>query len=113
MHELSLCHAIAGVVKPRAPGRRVEVVRVQVGALRHVVPESLEFCWSLLCEHLDDNLAGTALGLEFVPAEVACRPCGQRSLIESRWSVCCAKCESVDVEVVRGNEFPVRSVDLS
>ncbi|WP_205873628.1 hydrogenase maturation nickel metallochaperone HypA [Mycobacterium camsae] len=113
MHELSLCHAIAGVVKPHAAGRHVDVVRVQVGALRQVVPESLEFCWSLVCQHLDETMMDTALELEFVAAEVDCRGCGQRSQIESRWSVCCPQCESADVEVVRGNEFLVTSVQVS
>ena len=43
MHELSLCEAIAGVVKPYADGRHVDIVRVRIGALRQVVPESLSF----------------------------------------------------------------------
>lgn len=113
MHELSLCHAIAGVVKPHAAGRHVDVVRVQVGALRQVVPESLEFCWSLVCQQLDDDMADAALELELVPAEVRCRTCQQRSQIQSRWSVCCPECDSADVDVLRGNEFLVTSVDVS
>lgn len=113
MHELSLCHAIAGVVSPHAAGRHVKVVRVQVGALRQVVPDSLEFCWSLVCQHLDDSMAGAELELDLVPAEVVCRACGKRSRIESRWSVCCPDCESADVDVVRGNEFLVTSVEVS
>lgn len=113
MHELSLCHAIAGVVRPHAAGRRVDVVHVQVGALRQVVPESLEFCWSLVCQHLDDTMTDTALELEWVPGEVVCRACAQQSQIESKWSVCCPGCESADVEVVRGNEFLVTSVQVS
>ena len=113
MHELSLCHAIAGVVKPHAAGRHVDVIRVQVGALRQVVPESLEFCWSLVCQYFDDSMVDTALELEFVPAEVVCRGCGLRSQLESRWSLCCPSCESADVEVVRGNEFLVTSVQVS
>ena len=51
MHELSLCHAIAGVVTSHAEGRPVEVVRVRVGALRQVVPDSLLFCWSIVRDH--------------------------------------------------------------
>lgn len=113
MHELSLCHAIAGVVKPHAAGRHIEVVHVRVGALRQVVPESLEFCWALVCQHLDDTMVDTELELEFVTAEVVCRACEQRSQIQSRWSVCCPACESADVEVVRGNEFLVTSVQVS
>jgi len=111
MHELSLCQAIAGVVKPHAAGRRVDVVRVQVGALRQVVPESLSFCWTLVREHAD--MPGAELELEFVPAEVSCRGCGEQSEISSRFSVACPRCSSADVAVVHGEEFLVTSVDVS
>jgi hydrogenase nickel incorporation protein HypA/HybF len=111
VHELSLCEAIAGVVRPHAAGRHVDVIRVQVGALRQVVPESLEFCWSLIRDYQD--MPDAQLELEFVSAEVVCRSCGQRGAIESRWSVCCPGCTSADVEVVRGNEFLVTSLDVT
>ena len=110
MHELSLCEAIAGVVRPHAAGRHVDLVRVRVGALRQVVPESLEFCWSLIREY--ELLPDAELELEFIAAEVACRTCGTRSGIESRWSVLCPMCGSADVEVLRGNEFLVTSLEV-
>lgn len=111
MHELSLCQAIAGVVKPHAAGRRVDVVRVQVGALRQVVPETLSFCWTLVRDH--EDMPGAELELEWVPAEVDCHGCGERSAIASRWSVRCPRCDSADVSVVRGEEFLVTSVDVT
>ncbi|MCB1265193.1 MAG: hydrogenase maturation nickel metallochaperone HypA [Mycobacterium sp.] len=111
MHELSLCQAIAGVVKPHAAGRRVDVVRVRLGALRQVVPETLSFCWTLVRDHHD--MPEAELELELVAAAVACRPCGRESDIESRFSVCCPNCGSADVSVVRGEEFLVTSVDVS
>lgn len=111
MHELSLCQAIAGVVKPHAAGRRVDVVRVQVGALRQVVPETLSFCWTLVRDHA--GMPGAELELELVAAEVACRSCDRQSVIESRWSVFCPLCQSADVSVVRGEEFLVTSVDVT
>ncbi|MCB0932202.1 MAG: hydrogenase maturation nickel metallochaperone HypA [Mycobacterium sp.] len=111
MHELSLCQAIAGVVKPHAAGRRVEVVRLKVGALRQVVPETLSFCWTLVRDHQD--MPDAELELELVPAEVACRACGEQSQITSRWSVRCPRCDSADVAVVHGEEFLVTSVDVS
>ncbi|MGI9123623.1 MAG: hydrogenase maturation nickel metallochaperone HypA, partial [Mycobacterium sp.] len=92
MHELSLCRAIAGVVKPHAAGRRVDVVRVRVGALRQVVPETLSFCWTLVRDH--EDMPQAELELELVAAEVACRHCGEQSEIESRFSVCCPTCNS-------------------
>ena len=111
MHELSLCQAIAGVVRPHAVGRHVDTVRVQVGALRQVVPESLAFCWSLLREH--EGMPDAELELELVAAEVVCRSCGQRSEITSKWSVLCPLCDSADVEILRGKEFQVTSLDVT
>ena len=111
MHELSLCQAIAGVVKTHAAGRRVEVVRLRVGALRQVVPDTLSFCWTLVRDH--EDMPDAELELELVTARVRCRGCGEQSEIESRWSVCCPQCQSADVEVVTGEEFLVTSVDVS
>lgn len=111
MHELSLCQAIAGAVKGHAKGRHVDVVRVRIGTLRQVVPESLSFCWTLLREA--EGMPDAELVLECVTAEVRCRACGCCSAITSSWSLWCPKCESPDVEVLRGNEFLVTSLDVS
>jgi hydrogenase nickel incorporation protein HypA/HybF len=111
MHELSLCHAIAGVVKPYADGRHVDIVRVQIGALRQVVPDSLTFCWTLVRDH--EDMPDAELELEFVTAEVKCRSCDEHSTITSQWCLLCPQCESADVEVLRGNEFLVTSLDVS
>jgi len=111
VHELSLCQAIAGVVKPYAEGRHVDIVRVKIGALRQVVPESLTFCWTLVRDH--EDMPDAELELELVTAEVRCRSCGQRSTITSHWSLLCPQCEGADVEVLRGDEFLVTSLDVS
>ncbi|MCW2687328.1 MAG: hydrogenase expression protein HupH [Mycobacterium sp.] len=111
MHELSLCHAIANVVRRSADGRHVDIVRVQVGALRQVMPDTLSFCWTLVRDH--ESMPGAELELELIAAEVMCRVCGQHSEITSRWSILCPECESDDVQVLRGNEFLVTSLDVS
>ena len=111
MHELSLCRAIARVVRPHAAGRRVDVVHLRVGALRQVVPETLSFCWTLVRDH--EDMPAAELELELVAAQVRCRDCGAQSQIESRWSVSCPRCGSAEVEVVTGEEFLVTSVDVT
>jgi hydrogenase nickel incorporation protein HypA/HybF len=111
MHELSLCQAIADVVKPHADGRHVDVVRVRIGALRQVVPESLSFCWTMVRDF--EDMADAELECEFVTAEVRCRSCDSDSTIASRWSLLCPQCQSADVEVLRGDEFLVTSLDVS
>lgn len=111
VHELSLCHAIAGVVKTHAAGRSVDVVRVQVGALRQVVPDSLTFCWSIVAEH--EDLGQAELVLDLVAAAVECHDCHAQSDIVSRWSICCPGCGSAKVSVLRGEEFMVTSIDVA
>ncbi|BBZ14469.1 hydrogenase maturation nickel metallochaperone HypA/HybF [Mycobacterium branderi] len=111
MHELSLCQAIAGVVKPYADGRHVDVVRVRIGALRQVVPESLSFCWTLVRDY--EDMPDAELELELVTAEVRCRSCGRCSTIASQWCLLCPHCESADVEVMHGDEFLVTSLEVS
>src|SRR5271155_5874243 len=111
MHELSLCEAIADVVKTHADDRHVEVVRVRIGALRQVVPESLSFCWTLVRD--SEDMPDAELELECVTAEVKCGSCGRQSEITSAWSIWCPQCESCEVEVLRGNEFLVTSLDVS
>jgi hydrogenase nickel incorporation protein HypA/HybF len=111
VHELSLCQAIAGTVKPYADGRHVDVVRVKIGALRQVVPESLSFCWTLVRDY--EDMPDAELEMEFVSAEVQCRSCGLRSVITSQWSLLCPQCASADVEILRGDEFLVTSLDVS
>lgn len=108
---MSLCQAIADIVRPYAAGKHVEVVRVRIGALRQAVPDSLSFCWTLLRSY--EDMPDAALEFEFVNAEVSCRSCGHHSTIDSPWSLSCQDCESADVEVLRGNEFLVTSLDVT
>ncbi len=110
VHELSLCHAIAGIVTSHAAGRPVDVVRVRVGALRQVVTDSLAFCWTIVREH--EGLGDAELEIEAVPAAVECDDCGMQSEITSRYSICCPVCASGAVTVLRGEEFLVTSIDV-
>lgn len=108
MHELSICDAISRAVLQRAEGRRVRTVRLQVGALRQVVPDTLVFCWSLAA--VDPALVGSELEIEVVPGEVECRDCGVRSRLD-RFVLRCAACEG-PVTVVAGEDLVVVSMDV-
>lgn len=58
MHELGLAEGILAVVLDVAERERVERVRVSVGALQRVVPDSLRFCFELAAQ---DTLASKAV----------------------------------------------------
>jgi hydrogenase nickel incorporation protein HypA/HybF len=109
MHELSLCAAIAGIVRDSAADRGVTEVVVQIGHLRQVVPDSLELCWAVVTQ--DSDLDGARLVIDHVPAVVGCAVCTARSAIDVPVLVC-GTCGSRDVELLSGEEFLVVSIDV-
>jgi hydrogenase nickel incorporation protein HypA/HybF len=108
VHELAICDSIARVVTQHAAGRPVRSVKLRVGALRQVVPESLDFCWSVVTR--DPVLAGSVLDIELVPAEVECVECGAQNPL-SRFVLCCPACEG-PVSVLSGEELLIVSIDV-
>ncbi|MGV9709946.1 hydrogenase maturation nickel metallochaperone HypA [Gordonia sp. NPDC003424] len=110
MHELSLCHAIAGVVTSHADRRDVRTIHLRIGALRQVVPDTLTFCWGIVAEQ--EGFDGAELAIDWIPASVRCAACGADSEITSRFSICCPHCRSPEVTVLTGEEFLITSLDV-
>ena len=109
MHELSIAQAIVDVAVRTAGEARVTRVLVRAGQLRQVVPSALEFSFEL-CTH-GTPAEGAVLELEVVPVEVACRACGARSE-PGGFPLACAACGGLAVDVTRGEELQVESLEL-
>jgi hydrogenase nickel incorporation protein HypA/HybF len=109
MHELSIADSVLGVVLAHAGDRRVTRVEMRVGHLRQVVPSALEFAWQLVTQGTAAERA--ELALEQVPAAVRCRACGAESE-QDAFPLACGECGSLVVDVVRGEELLVDSLDL-
>lgn len=110
MHELSICRSIADIVHRHAADRTVEIVRVRIGELRQIVPETLVYCWSLLTE--STPLAGAELQVERIAAAIRCRHCAHTTTLHEPVLVCGA-CAGTEVEIVAGEEFLITSLELA
>ncbi len=107
MHELSLSSAILETTLRHAEGRRVKSVQMRIGAMRQVVPDSLEFYFGIvtrgtLCE-------GAELEQELVAALLRCESC------TTEWRpdlpmFRCPSCGGAEVEILAGNEFDIESI---
>ncbi len=109
MHELSVCASIADAVRARAGDREVVSVQLRIGYLRQFVPDTLVFCWEMVCDNTP--LAGSRLEIEHIPAEVECADCGARSRLEHPLMIC-PQCSGGLVTVVAGEECMVTSMEL-
>jgi hydrogenase nickel incorporation protein HypA/HybF len=110
MHELSLSSAVVNTVVKHAQGRPVRVVSLRVGALRQVVPDTLEFYFGFVAA--DTVCEGARLDQELVPARLRCAECERGWELELPIFSCPACGEAGRVEVVSGDEFEVESIEV-
>jgi hydrogenase nickel incorporation protein HypA/HybF len=137
VHELSLAGAVIDTAERHAGGRRVTRVRLRLGELRQVVPDSLAFYFEhvargTLCE-------GAVLEHEVVSARLGCAGCRVSWDIDAvpawapdaygsppgaqvrgqttpgarpRASFRCPHCGGADVGVESGDELEVESIEV-
>jgi hydrogenase nickel incorporation protein HypA/HybF len=110
MHELSLSGAIVNTVEKHAAGRRVSVVSMRIGALRQVVPDTLDFYFGFVSK--GTACEGARLEQELIPARLRCASCEREWKIEVPVFMCPACGAGGEVEVASGNEFEVESIEV-
>ncbi|MBN1527909.1 MAG: hydrogenase maturation nickel metallochaperone HypA [Thermoleophilaceae bacterium] len=110
MHELSLSSAIVNTVVKHAAGRPVTVVSMRVGALRQVVPDTLDFYFGFVAE--GTVCEGARLEQELVAARLRCAGCEREWEIDVPVFMCPDCGPSGRVEVAAGDEFEVESIEV-
>jgi hydrogenase nickel incorporation protein HypA/HybF len=109
MHEMAITQSVVDAVCEHAAGRRVHSVRLEVGALCAVVPDSMQFCFGLVTEGTVAD--GARLDLDVRPGSAHCRSCGREFRLDDPILLC--PCGSADVEVLAGRELRILSMEVS
>ena len=91
------------------PARRVSSIRLRIGALRQVVPETLTFCFTAAVR--GTPLEGCRLDIEQLPATASCRKCSLTFAVDDNWFQC-PHCGETGSELLTGNELELTSLDL-
>jgi len=117
MHELSIVTSIVETVTETlaalpdsSRGSLVLEVRLRVGALASVIPESLEFCWGIASE--GTPLEGSKLVVTVLPVVVHCVPCGQDATLEGVQSFRCPHCGEPCSDMRQGRELEIDSIEI-
>ncbi len=112
MHELSVAQSILDIVNQYVPADRsnaVKSVKLRIGELSGVVPDSLEFCFSAIIS--DTPLRGTTLEIERVPFTLHCKRCSN-TFTSEYGVVICPTCGGDSTEIVDGTEMQVVEIEL-
>ena len=112
MHEMSIVEALLEQVRQETSGyptKRVNTIRLRIGALRQVVPETLTFCFTAAVR--GTPLEGCRLDIEQLPAEARCRKCSLTFAVDDNWFQC-PRCGEAGSDLLIGNELELTSLDL-
>lgn len=112
MHEMSVALAVIDQVEQAAARdgnvTAVRSVRLQVGELAGVVPDSLSFCFELACA--GTVLEGAELVTEAVPGRARCAPCAHEWAVRMPPRLTCPRCGGTTADLLSGRELQIVSV---
>lgn len=113
MHELGIAENILQIVQQAAPENQamnVRLIRVRVGRLSGVVPDSLEFCFSAIVNQTE--LEQARLMIEQVPIVYRCQGCAHQFQMDD-FSFFCPECQGNRLELISGRELEVVDIELA
>ncbi|GGI26147.1 MULTISPECIES: hydrogenase maturation nickel metallochaperone HypA [Bradyrhizobium] len=112
MHEMALCEGIIGIVEEEARKRsflRVKAVCLEIGALSHVAPDAMQFCFEAVAARTIAQ--GARLEIIATPGTAWCMACSQNVEIKQRYEPC-PSCGSYQLQVTGGEEMRVKELEV-
>jgi hydrogenase nickel incorporation protein HypA/HybF len=110
MHELSIAQGILDIIREHVPDNRpVKIVKLRIGELSGIVPDSLEFCFASIT--LETPLASARLDIEYLPFILFCSTCNKESRAEPGIAIC-PECGSSSTRIVSGTELQVVEIEV-
>ena len=109
VHELSVSQGIVESVCEAVPEGQVLTVTVEIGKLSGVVPDAVRFCFDECAR--GTRLEGARLDIVDVQGRGRCPSCNQEHDMEEPITQC--PCGNPFLEIVRGQELRIRSVEVT
>jgi hydrogenase nickel incorporation protein HypA/HybF len=108
MHELSITQSVVDAIAERMDGATVTSVRLEIGKLSGVVPDSVRFCFDVICA--GTSLEGATLDIVEPAGLAQCRDCGEEFQLNDMIMLC--PCGSANVRVLAGQQLRIKSVEV-
>ncbi|QIG97785.1 MULTISPECIES: hydrogenase maturation nickel metallochaperone HypA [Bradyrhizobium] len=113
MHEMALCLGIIEIVEEEARRRSISQVRsicLEIGALSHVAPEAIKFCFTAVATRTVAD--GAVLKIIEVPGMAWCMACSKSVEIALR-AECCPYCGSYQLQITAGEQMRVKELEVN
>lgn len=114
MHELSVATALVAQAEKAARAAGVEhvvAVRLRLGRLSGLVPESLVYSFEIASA--GTTVAGARLDIERVEPMIWCPQCEAAVTLASPTRFRCPRCDTPSADVLAGRELELRSLEVA
>jgi hydrogenase nickel incorporation protein HypA/HybF len=108
VHELSITQSVVDAVTDRLPDTRIAGVRLEIGKLSGIVPDSVRFCFDLVVA--GTPLEGARLDIDEPGGRGRCADCDAEFDVDDLILLC--PCGSANVTVLTGQQLRIRSVEV-
>lgn len=112
MHELRYAHSIIAILEREvaaAERSKAIVVNIRLSPFSHVTPERLNETLQLMLE--GKNFADVRLHIIPSPFTVRCKRCGHH-YEETAYTAECRSCKNTDLDIDKGLEFCIDSLEI-
>jgi hydrogenase nickel incorporation protein HypA/HybF len=111
VHELSVAQSLLDIIldeSKRHGLERINKVKLQVGEFASIVPDSLTFCFDLVCR--DTVAEGAVLEIEPVDLTARCDKCDLSFKVE-KYEFFCPRCGEPASKLLSGRELTIMSIE--
>lgn len=112
MHEMALAQGVLDVALNTAAQHgavKIGRIKLQVGTMTHVEPDSLIFCFEALA--VGSIAEGATVEIEVKPLIGRCRDCGKEFSVTGYYFIC-PECQRGAVEIISGRELTVEHLEV-
>jgi len=112
MHEMSVAINIIEIASAEAAKHNSNIVtgvEVEIGQLSGIEIDSLKFSFDIAKKNTPLQKANTKFIL--ISAEAICKDCNNKFLIDD-FIDSCPHCNNYDLEIIKGKELKVRSINI-
>ncbi len=112
MHEMSIAQSLIDIIREEMGKHQARVlssVRLHIGQLSAIVPESLSFCFEVMTSGTD--LAGARLIMEVIPLRAVCRDCTREFEVQD-YVFECPGCRGTNIETIAGQDLSIVEMEV-
>lgn len=111
---MSIAVNIMDIVKlelAKSEARELKSIKLKIGDMTAVEPESLSFCFSAITEGTD--MEGVKLDIEAIAIRGRCKNCATEFELDRYFSTPCPACGEASSELISGRELDIVSMEVA